>query len=597
MVEMNHMNISNGLTKENKMICPSYPDPSFFIITSEVPQLVYYSHVPVALLSLFFGFFIFFKNKKPLINKTLFLLSISFFLWVFFDLIQWTNNNSDIIFFTWSLMGMLSMLISIFSLYFSYLFIYEKDFSVSAKFLLVFTFLPIAIFTPTIYNLVGFDINICGIPSGLMGEFFDNYTKMFSFLILLTITFLAFKKCRKIEHYAKKKIFYFTLGIDLFLFFFIVADFLSVYLAEKGFFDDLILGQYGLFGMIVFLGFLTYLIVKFKAFDIKLIGAQALVYSLVILIGSQFFFIQNRTNQILNGVTLLLAIIFGIFLIKSVKAEIRRKEELQDMTEKLAIANDQLRKLDNAKSEFISIASHQLRTPLTAIKGYASLILEGTYGEVNQGITEPINKIYASNERLVQLVEELLNISKIESGKMEFNFEKHRIEDIVKDLSDTFVILAKDKKLYFNTELPEEPTPEVEIDTSKIREVISNLIDNSIKYTRRGGVNVKVELVKNATWKVKHQFKSEKPVIMDGAAVKITVSDTGIGIPKDDLSYLFSKFSRGRDTKRLHANGTGLGLYVGKNIIEAHHGKIWAESEGAEKGSRFIIELPLEQPK
>jgi len=300
-------------------------------------------------------------------------------------------------------------------------------------------------------------------------------------------------------------------------------------------------------------------------------------------------------NKILTGITLFLAIGFGIFLIKSVKAEIRRKEELQELTEKLAIANDQLRKLDNAKSEFISIASHQLRTPLTAIKGYASLILEGTYGKVESNIAEPINKIYASNERLVQLVEELLNISKIESGKMEFNFEKKKVEDIIRDLSDTFVILAKDKKLYFNIEFPSESIPEIEVDTSKIREVISNLIDNSIKYTRRGGVTVKVGLLKDITWSVKH--RSEKLETIKGDIVRIVVSDTGIGIRKDDLPYLFAKFSRGKDTKRLHANGTGLGLYVGRNIIEAHHGRIWAESDGPEKGSRFIIELPLNQPK
>jgi signal transduction histidine kinase len=340
--------------------------------------------------------------------------------------------------------------------------------------------------------------------------------------------------------------------------------------------------------MPVFMGFLAYLIVKFKAFDIKLIGAQALVYGLVILIGSQFFFIQNNTNRILTGITLALAVGFGIFLIRSVKNEVKRKEELQTMTEKLAVANDQLRKLDNAKSEFISIASHQLRTPLTSIKGYASLILEGTYGTVDPKIIDPINKMYASNERLIQLVEELLNISRIESGRMEFIFEKKKVEFMIKELSDTFSILAKEKKLYLHIQLPKEPLPEIEVDGSKVREVISNLIDNSIKYTRRGGVTIKAEI-----WKGPSLDKN----IPEADRVRIIISDTGIGIPETELPYLFAKFSRGKDTQRLHANGTGLGLYVGKNIIEAHHGRIWAESEGADKGARFIIELPIEQPK
>lgn len=560
------------------------------VFKNEAPMaLVRYSHIPTAFISLLVGFFVYFKNRKSLIGKTLLAITMLFSMWSFFDLIPWEfGYNSVLTMFFWALLGLVQAFLFMSSLYLIYVFPENKDVSFTKKIIAAIFMLPVVLLTPTAFNLTLFDVTNC---EATEGNFFTNYYYYLSLLIFLWILIIIFLKYRKSEKVFKKQILLMGSGIELFLILFFSTNFLATLL------DNYVILIYGMFGMVIFMGFLAYMIVKFKAFDIKLIGAQALVYSLIILIGSQFFFIQSKTNQILTGITLTLAAVFGIFLIKSVKAEIKRKEELQDMTEKLAIANDQLRKLDNAKSEFISIASHQLRTPLTAIKGYASLILEGTYGEVNQGIAEPINKIYASNERLVQLVEELLNISKIESGKMEFNFEKHRIEDIVKDLSDTFVILAKDKKLYFNTELPEEHTPEVEIDTSKIREVISNLIDNSIKYTRRGGVNVKVELVKNATWKVKHQFKSEKPVIMDGDAVKITVSDTGIGIPKDDLSYLFSKFSRGRDTKRLHANGTGLGLYVGKNIIEAHHGKIWAESEGAEKGSRFIIELPLEQPK
>jgi signal transduction histidine kinase len=301
------------------------------------------------------------------------------------------------------------------------------------------------------------------------------------------------------------------------------------------------------------------------------------------------------TNQILILITLVISVGFGYVLVRSVQNEVRRKEERQTMTEKLAVANDELRKLDNAKSEFISIASHQLRTPLTSIKGYISLLLEGNYGKIDEIVLNPISKIYASNERLIQLVEDLLNVSRIESGRMEFTFEKASIEKIIKALYDTFSIISKGKGLYLHVHLPQELLPEIEIDPGKTREVISNLMDNALKYTKRGGIAVKAELVKNVNWSVKHAGGEDEN--LSGEVVRITVSDTGMGVPDTELPYLFSKFSRGKDTSRLHVGGTGLGLYVGKNIIESQHGRIWVESEGSGKGSRFIIDLPVVQPK
>ena len=335
------------------------------------------------------------------------------------------------------------------------------------------------------------------------------------------------------------------------------------------------------------MGMLAYLIVKYKAFDIKMIGAQVLVIGLVVLVGSQFFFIQSDTNRILTGITLTLVGGIGIFLIRSVKAEVQRKEELQRMSDKLAEANDQLRKLDNAKSEFISIASHQLRTPLTAIKGFISLLNEGAYGDIPQKQTDVLNKVYTSNERLITLVEDLLNISRIESGRMEFRFGSCDLAKLLRELIDTFSFKAKDAGLYLDFKMPENALPEVFVDSSKVREVLSNLIDNAIKYTPKGGVSVRLDRVFAADSKIEN--------VNERGAVRVTISDTGIGIPAEEIPYLFSKFSRGKDVSRLNTGGTGLGLYVGKSMIEANGGKIWIESDGAGKGSRFLMEVPVEQ--
>lgn len=272
-----------------------------------------------------------------------------------------------------------------------------------------------------------------------------------------------------------------------------------------------------------------------------------------------------------------LAAVFGYVLVRSVKLEIQRKEELQRITEQLAIANDNLRKLDNAKSEFISIASHQLRTPLTAIKGFISLLLEGSYGKVNKDHRQVLNKVFLSNERLINLVEDLLNLSRIESGRMQYEFEKVSLENSCKEIYDTFTMRAKEKKLKLKLTLPEEKLPLADIDKKKIREVISNVIDNAIKYTDKGEVEIS-------------PYQRE-------SFVGVKVRDTGIGIPQEEMSFLFQKFSRGKDVARLNAGGMGLGLHVGRSMMEDMGGRIWVESPGADQGSTFFIEMPVERKK
>ncbi len=255
------------------------------------------------------------------------------------------------------------------------------------------------------------------------------------------------------------------------------------------------------------------------------------------------------------------------------KFNVKLVKEVEKATHDLQDANEELKKLDQAKSDFISIASHQLRTPLTVIKGYVSMMLEGSFGDLNQKVDENLYKVYESNERLIHLVEDLLNISRIESGRLQFNFEETDLtamaESVIEELSES----AKKKKLYLRFTPPATPLPKVNLDADKIRQVFMNLVDNAIKYTKRGGVTVKLEKV--------------------GEKIACCIADSGMGISTEDLPNLFKRFSRGADTSLVHTEGTGLGLYVGKMMIEAHQGRIWAESSGVDRGSKFCFELPL----
>ena len=452
----------------------------------DIPQLLYYSHIPTAVIALLLGFFVYIKNRD-LGGKVLFFISMIFSVWVSLDLYLWLGHNSRIMMFVFSLFGILNVLLFLLALYFVYVFITKKDLGWKSKFSLIVLISPFIIFHSK--NFQNFDLTNC-VASDNNGVYSD-FVYAFEFFVFLWIFVFGIYKYIKEKTDFRKQILLLIIGIELFLLSFFTTGFLASYLADNGFGYYFEIEQYGLFGMTIFLGFLGYLIVKFKAFNIKLLSVQALVVAQFIIIASMFAFATSSTNQILIGVTLTGTTIMGWYMVRSVKAEVKRKDELQLMSEKLSQANDQLRKLDNAKSEFISIASHQLRTPLTAIKGFVSLILEGTYGEVLPQVREALNKVYLSGERLINLVENLLSISRIESGRMEYQMSSVRLEATLKELVDNFTIIAINKGLKLEMKLPKGPLPEIMADQIKIREVISNFIDNALKYTNEGKVTVR----------------------------------------------------------------------------------------------------------
>ena len=569
-------------------------------------NLLYYSHIPTAIVSILIGLYVLIKGGGNMLSKIFFFLTSSFVIWSALDLFTWLSPDTRVIMFTWSLTGVVESLFFILSLYFFYVFAKKEDISLKYKFLTMVILLPLIIMMPTKFNLSGFDSTQCYSLENNYSLYYKYFIEILSSIVLLVFSMITIKRADK---KFRKQLVILFIGISLFLFSFFSAIFLSSYLVDNGWnMFGYKFEMYGLFGTTIFIGFLAYLIVQYKAFEIKLIGAQALVVSLIILVGEQFFYATELTSQILTGITLTLTLIFGYILVKSVQQEVKRKEELeianaeinerkeqlQQMADKLANANDNLRKLDNAKTEFISIASHQLRTPVTAIKGFASLLLEGSYGELSDGVHGALEKVYASSERLVNLIEDLLNVSRIESGRMQFAFEKASVEKLIKELYDNFILIAKTKKFYLDMKLPEVSLPEIVMDYVKIRELVSNFIDNALKYTEKGGATVKAELRDSGVVIDESGFVIEGKKSEFGKMIRITVSDTGIGIPREEIPYLFKKFSRGKDVSRLHVGGTGLGLYVGKAIAEAHHGQVWVESDGAGLGSRFIIEIPIE---
>jgi signal transduction histidine kinase len=241
------------------------------------------------------------------------------------------------------------------------------------------------------------------------------------------------------------------------------------------------------------------------------------------------------------------------------------------LNEQIKAANEKLKELDRQKTEFVSIAAHQLRAPLTAIKGYSSMILEGSFGEISDKVKEAVSRVFESSRRLTNVIEDFLNVTRIELGKMKYDMTEFPlgklVEQIVIDMKPP--IEKRGLTIFFDTD---NTGPYIiRADQGKMAQVISNLIDNAIKYTPKGSINVKIA-------------RTDKKI-------HLTVSDTGVGVSPEMLPRLFEKFVRATEAGKVNYIGTGLGLFVVKQIIEAHGGRVWAESDGLGKGSRFTVEL------
>jgi hypothetical protein len=245
------------------MICNFFTEPSYFFFVSDVPSLLYYSHIPSAILALLIGVFVYLNARQLLLNKLLFTLSIAFSLWVVVSLISWTNIHSDFLLFTWTFYGILSSLISIISIYFVSVFLNKKDISFTQKSTLFIILLPVLIFASSNLSLSGFDITNCDafIYEGFL---FKAYHTFLEVIAMFWIFVLLSKKYFASDYINRKQILLLGFGIEFFLFAFFTAVFLGTYLTTVGLFSDSRLEFYGLFGMDIFMVFIAVLIVRFK---------------------------------------------------------------------------------------------------------------------------------------------------------------------------------------------------------------------------------------------------------------------------------------------------------------------------------------------
>lgn len=363
-----------------------------------------------------------------------------------------------------------------------------------------------------------------------------------------------------------------------------------------------------IFGAIFLLPFITltfYSISRYHLLNVKVISTEIVAFILSVATLLEVVVSSSVLETVLRTGIFILVLIFSIFLIRSVRKEVEQRQQLQILDEKLEAANTQLEDLSRFKSQLLSLASHQMKSPLAAIKGFGSLITDGLYGAVPDKVKETVEKMKRSADDLIDLINTLLDMRKVEEGKMDYQFARVDLNKMVGEMVDLLKPLAGEKKLEFTFVSPGKEVP-VNADAQKLKQVIQNLTDNAIKYTPSGFVHVTLTIDPSMVLTVPSVASragdlppavSPQGIPMPpgagytGAAI-VSVSDSGYGVPATLLPYLFEEFVRDERVKK-QVRGTGLGLYIARKIAEAHGGTIKAASDGEGKGSTFSVIVPM----
>jgi len=514
------------------------------------------------IVSIFLGFLIFFRNTKSSINRSFALFCFGAAIWSFPYILWPLSDSREIRLLSFQLLHIGACYVSIFYFHFvvSWLGIYKKRKKIIYFGYILATFFATQTFSPLfIKDMVPkFSIGYWAEP----GIYYHFYLLLF-FSFAFYASILLYKKLKKSKGIEKKQTLLLLVGL--------VVAFIGGSTNYFLWYDINIL-PWGNIAVSLYVVLTAYAIIKYKFLDLKVISTEIFTGIFFIILLVDLFFAKTSIELLFRLIALLLMIVFGVMLIRSVRKEVNRREELTKLAKTLEKANLRLQEVDRQKTEFLSIASHQLRTPLSIAKGYIELLEDGAYGKVNKEMRKILDGMNNSNEHLVKLVDDFLDISRIEQGRTKFSFADKDLNKLVEGVAEELKERAQEKGIKIIYKKLKTKNV-VNFDEEKVRHVLFNFIDNAIKYSGKGK-----KIVIN--------------IVKEKKGISVRTKDDGLGFDKVDQANFFQKFYRGNNVRGTNVSGTGLGLYVCRRFIEKHDGRIWANSKGKDKGSEFGFWLP-----
>lgn len=316
----------------------------------------------------------------------------------------------------------------------------------------------------------------------------------------------------------------------------------------------------------IYIAIVAYVTMRNKLFNMKVIATELLIFSLWLFIFARLLLAASVSDQLADGALLLVTLGVGVLLIRSVDREVEQRVKIQLQEQELEVANRQ-------QESLLHFISHEIKGYLTKNEAAFAGIASGDFGETSDALKRLSESALDDTRKGVDTVMDILDASNLKKGTVSFNKKKFDFCATMGQMFEEMKNSAEEKGLAFSFTCPPEPAY-IDGDEDKVRRhIVRNLLDNSIRYTPSGSVAVSVE-------------RGE-------GVVRLVVVDTGVGITAEDMAHLFTEGGHGTDSIKINVHSTGYGLFIAKQIAEAHGGKVWAESEGTGKGSRFVVEFPL----
>ncbi|MEK7602283.1 MAG: HAMP domain-containing sensor histidine kinase [Patescibacteria group bacterium] len=423
--------------------------------------------------------------------------------------------------------------------------------------MLVLIAIPAFVITALGASVINFDQSVCeAINSTLLTQY-----KLVVEGILVVWMLYSFAHAWKYS--TKDKRIQHSVVLGALLLFFTVFAGTEYFSSMTGIYE---INLYSLFVLPIFLVVMVFAVTNLGLFNLRFLGTQILSYSLILMTGSQLFFVQDATHTTLAVITLAISMFFGVLLLQNAKKEEAARMKIEELAKELEKANDQ-------QVILIHFITHQIKGFVAKSRNIFSMALEGDFGPVSDKLKPMMQAGFDSDTKGAATIQEILNAANIKSGKVEFHMALFDLRELIQEITHDLRPAAESKGLELIAELGDEVAT-VTGDRAQLVNVFKNLIDNSIKYTPKGSVSVGITLK-----------PTEKKVLF-------TIQDTGVGITQDDMLNLFTEGGHGKDSTRINVESTGFGLYIVKNIVDAHKGRVWAKSEGEGKGSSFFVELP-----